>query len=281
MSKAYKALCGSAIIIAGGLLGLQILGALEYTQGGSTYTRASMIAAMVTLAALPIFIEAARRIGARGVAWALFLAFLSFLAYSLPANVGRTGEIKQAKVAEAAAVSRIRDDLERTSKTLEYAQPDMISECGTGEGKRCRAKRNTVQALEARKAMLETNLVAAEKSSPGDVGSETLSWGTAGMVPAANIRKLGIIGFALGLDIAIWALIWFATHVVSSHSAPVPRDTEAVLPPVEAAEEGPDNVTDWCHHFRAKHGRQPSIPEVQAAFPTVPKTTAWRRAKAA
>lgn len=280
MSKAYKALCGGAIVIAAGLLAVQIMGGIEYTQGGSTYTRVSMIAAMVTLAALPIFIEAARRIGARGVAVALFVAFLAFLAYSLPANVGRTGEIKQAKVAEAAAATRVRDDLERTTKTLEYAKPDMISECGTGEGKRCRAKRNTVAALEARKAMLESNLASAEKSAPGDVGSEVIAWASAGVLPAADVRKVGILGFALGLDVAIWALIWFATHVVSSHSAPVPPRSDA-LPDTEAEEEGPDNVTDWCHHFKARHGRQPSIPEVQAAFPTVPKTTAWRRARAA
>ena len=50
---------------------------------------------------------------------------------------------------------------------------------------------------------------------------------------------------------------------------------------IEAADEGPDNVTDWCQHFKVRHGRQPSIPEVMTAFPTVPKTTAWRRAKAA
>lgn len=281
MSKAYKALCGGAIVIAAGLLAVQIMGGIEYTQGGSTYTRVSMIAAMITLAALPIFIEAARRIGAHGVAVALFVAFLAFLAYSLPANVGRTGEIKQAKVAEAAAATRVRDDLERTTKTLEYAKPDMISECGTGEGKRCRAKRNTVAALEARKAMLEANLANAEKSAPGDVGSDVISWASAGTLPAADVRKVGILGFALGLDVAIWALIWFASQVVSRGSTPVPQRSDAVLPDTEASEAGPDNVTDWCAAFKARHGRQPSIHEVQAAFPTVPKTTAWRRARAA
>jgi len=228
-----------------------------------------MIAAMITLAALPIFIEAARRIGARGVASALFIAFLAFLAYSLPANVGRTGEIKEAKVSAAG-------ELVIAKQRLASFEERMAAECATGVGPKCRGWTRNVEAQKLMVAKLsETTTVA------GDVGSEALSWGTAGMVPAENIRKLGILGFAIGLDIAIWSLVWFATQVVSHSSTPVPPRSDVVLPETEAAEEGPDNVTDWCQHFKSRHGRQPSIPEVQAAFPTVPKTTAWRRAKAA
>jgi hypothetical protein len=40
-------------------------------------------------------------------------------------------------------------------------------------------------------------------------------------------------------------------------------------------------VVDWCRAFEAKHGRKPQIPELQAAFNNIPKTTAWRRIKAA
>jgi cation transport ATPase len=74
------------------LLGLQIVGGWEYTEGGTLYTRASMIAAMVTLAALPVFIEAARREGKPAISVALFVAFVAFLAYSLPAWRGQGGQ---------------------------------------------------------------------------------------------------------------------------------------------------------------------------------------------
>ena len=203
----------AALGLAGALLGLQIVGGLEYTEGGSLYTRASMIAAMVTLAALPVFIEAARRTGQRGIAAALFIAFCSFLAYSLPATTGRTGEVKEVKVTAAADVARIRDDIERTSKTLEWARQDWIAECGSGEGKKCRAKRNTVQALEDRKAKLEADLKAAGPGL-GDTGSDLWAWATG--LSAATIRKASVMAFAIGLDVVIWALIWFATAVLAT-----------------------------------------------------------------
>lgn len=234
----HKVAAYAALAMAGGLLGLQVVGGLEATEGGSLYTRASMVAAMVTLAALPVFIEAARRAGAKGAAAALCVAFLAFLAYSLPATVGRTGEIKQAKVAEASAVARTRDDLERVSKTLDWARKDMIDDCGTGEGKRCRAKRNTVEALEARKSKLSADLVAGEVKAPGDLGAETWAWASFGTVSAETIRRGSVLAFALGLDVVIWALIWFATIVFQR---------ENVSPTVQAAPrrelELPDDVT--------------------------------------
>lgn len=40
-------------------------------------------------------------------------------------------------------------------------------------------------------------------------------------------------------------------------------------------------VIDWVREFRRHNGRNPQIPELQAAFPQVARTTAWRRCKAA
>lgn len=204
-----------ALATAGALLGLQILGAIEYSEGGSLYARASIIAAMVTLAGLPVFIEAARQTKARGIMLALGVAFVALLAYSLPATVGKTGEVKVGKMADAAAVARVRDDLERTSKTLEWARKDMIEDCGSGEGKRCRAKRNTVQALEDRAGKLQTGLAVGEKSAPGDLGAEAWAWASGGYLTAETVRKGSVIAFALGLDVVIWALVWLATHILA------------------------------------------------------------------
>lgn len=97
----------------------------------------------------------------------------------------------------------------------------------------------------------------------------------------AALMLLEPLLWTLFFEIGTIVSLGYAFRTVPDYSTPVPRETAALLPPVDAAEEGPDNVTDWCHHFKARHGRQPSIPEVQAAFPTVPKTTAWRRARAA
>jgi len=203
-----------ALVIAGCLLSLQILAAWEYTQGASLYTTASMIAAMVTLAALPVFIEAARRAGFYGTALALGIAFCAFLVYSLPATTGRTGEVKEAKAVAGLDVARIRDDLERTTKTAEWARDDWIKECGTGEGIKCRSKRNTAQALEDRVAKLKADLKAAEPTATGDMGSDLWAWALAPVgATSAVVRKVSVLSFAIGLDMAIWSLIAFAVGV--------------------------------------------------------------------
>ena len=94
-----------ALGLAAALLGLQVILGLEYTAGGTPGTQIGMVLAMVTLALLPVFIETARRKGHKAIAVALGVAFVAFLAYSLPATTGRTGEIKEVKVAAAADVA--------------------------------------------------------------------------------------------------------------------------------------------------------------------------------
>ena len=50
--------------------------------------------------------------------------------------------------------------------------------------------------------------------------------------------------------------------------------------PVSLPVEESKQVVDWVKAFRARHGRDPQIPEVQAVF-DLPRTTAWRRIKSA
>lgn len=199
----------AALVMAAGLLGLQVVAAVEYTQGGTLYAQASMIAALVTVAALPVFIEAARRVSL-AIAGALLVAFVALLAYSLPAQIGRAGEVKESKARGSEAVAMAKTDLVATSKRLEWARGDWIEECRSGVGKQCNAKRQTVEALEARVTKLKGEVSTAPV---GDVASETLAWASAGMVSAETIRRGSVLAFVLGLDVSIWALIWFATKV--------------------------------------------------------------------
>ena len=282
----------AALAMAGCLLGLQIIGGLEYTEGGSLYTRASMIAAMVTLAALPVFIEAARQVGARGVALALFVAFVAFLAYSLPATTGRTGEIKEVKVSAAGDVVKLKDDLERSAKQAEWARQDWITECGTGDGKKCRGKRNTVQALDDRVEKLTAELAKMPKAA-GDLGSDL--WASALGLSPAVVRQVSVMSFAIGLDVVIWSLIWFATTVLtavpkaSNDNRPSISDSfqtdftppGARLPEVKQIEAETNVVSIWTKKFEAVHGRLPTVRELQLAFPDMSRTTVWRKSKAA
>lgn len=275
-----------ALGLAVALLGLQVILGLEYTAGGTLGTQASMIFAMVTLAVLPVFIEAARRYGFPALSWALLVPFVAFLAYSLPATTGRTGEIKETKVAAAADVARIRDDIQRTTVTLEWARKDWMTECGTGEGKKCRAKRNTVQALEDRVAKLEADLKKVP-AAPGDLGSDLWAWATG--ADASTVRKVSVLAFAIGMDFAIWALIWLATALLSAPIRAVndnrPQADVEPLPPATAiptARKG-ENVIEWKRRFQAENGRAPRLDEAELAFKDEPisRSTIYRRLKAA
>jgi hypothetical protein len=214
---------GGATALAGVLLTLQVVGGLEYTEGGTLYTRASMIAAMVTLAALPVFIEAARREGKPAIAVALFVAFCSFLAYSLPANVGRTGELKAAKVAEAASVERAKVELSNVKALLADARAAMAKECATGLGTKCLGRRSTVTALEDRQSRAEADVRKGEVTAHGDLGSETISWAVLGQLSPETVRKGSVVAFAAGLDIVIWALVWFACATAERKEKPTAK----------------------------------------------------------
>jgi len=208
----------AALASAGALLGLQVVGGLEAVAGGSLYTQASIIGAMVATAALPVFIHAAWRV-AKPIAVALFIGFVAFLAYSLPATVGRTGEIRHAKAAAGVDRATVEADLRATQTRLSWAADDLARECATGVGPACRGKTQTVSALEARVEKLRGELRAAPA---GDLGSETWAWATAGTVSAEAIRKVSTLAFALGLEMSIWSLVWLATVLLG-------RKTEATV----------------------------------------------------
>jgi hypothetical protein len=88
-----------------------------------------------------------------------------------------------------------------------------------------------------------------------------------------------------GTGIVLVATFGYAISMMQAKLEP------AVSPsvPLELAVE-PDNdddppgdraeVVSWVREFQARNGRKPQIPEVQARF-QLPKTTAWRRIKAA
>jgi hypothetical protein len=290
----------AALAMAGLLLSLQVLLGLEYTEGGSIGTQASMIAAMVTLAALPVFIEAARQAGARGVALALFVAFISFLAYSLPATTGRTGEIKETKVSAAGDVAGWKAEADSLTKSLIWARPEMLAECDGAPDPlppqgwpKCRRTKATVTSLQERQAKLES-MIAKAGPTAGDLGSDL--WASALGLSPAVVRQVSVMSFAIGLDVVIWSLIWFATTVLTavpkasndnrpgvsdSFQTDFPPPPAARMPEVKAIAPETNVIRVWAERFETKYGRKPSVKELQAAFPDESRTTVWRKSKAA
>lgn len=218
MRGKYYTLAGAAMLLAGSLLALQIAGGLEYTDGASFYTRISMIAAMATVAILPVFIHCAAHLS-KALAASLFVGFVAFLAYSLPANVGRIGEIKEGKVVAKLDAGRLESELASARRTLSYAIPDRDQEC-IKVGPECRRKRVTVQALETQIASNQAVLTGIGNGRLGDVGSDTLAWALAPTgISSDVIRKASGLALAFGLEIVIWALVWLATVATQAASA--------------------------------------------------------------
>lgn len=65
---------------------------------------------------------------------------------------------------------------------------------------------------------------------------------------------------------------------IGTCGTPVGTGAKPLALPAPSAE--PDPVVEWIHQFRARHGRNPRIPQVMAEF-RIPKTTAWRRLRSA
>lgn len=217
MAKYYIMAC-AAIIFAGVLLSLQIIGGLEATKGGSDYTRASMVVAMGTVALLPVFVHFAWHLS-KSLSIALMAGFLFFLGYSLPATVGRTSEVKEMKALSATDAASIKVKIADLEKTLRHAEPARAAECQGAPvvivppaWPECRRKTGSVDAFLKSKAELEAKLTGIGSDQLGDVGSETLAWALSPVAVKADvIRKASSLGLALGLECAIWALVWLGS----------------------------------------------------------------------
>lgn len=227
-----------ATVFAGVLLALQIVGGLEYTKSGTLYTQASMVVAMVTVALLPIFIHAAWKMS-RAISLVLFIGFVAFLAYSLPANIGRLGETKEVKALAAADAVTIQAQIADLDKTLRFAEPDMASECkGAPEPvtppawPECRRKRGSVEAFRSQRAALAKQLADIGNDRLGDMGSDTTAWLlTVTGIDATTVRKGSVVAFALGLEVAIFGLVWLAAMSFGRCWHPVAKPVEVRVTP--------------------------------------------------
>ncbi len=296
----------AALFAAAGLLVLQIIGGLEYTEGGSLYAKASMVASLTTVALLPIFIEVARQNKAWGICLALGVAFAAFLVYTLPATIGRTSEVRETKAVEASAtageVRRLEGELDRTQMRLADAFQKADQECSTGFRQKCEGWRSVVAERQARVDEL-TREISGVKPKSGDVGSEALAWTAAGFVSAESIRRLSSLSFGFGLDVVIWALVWFASSdkMRTAGKSPVVAepDKKADTPAPSIMETSHDlgpqapppkrktkrqakreKGVNWARNYRAKFGRSPPL-EVMSNVLRVPQTTAFRWRKLA
>lgn len=234
----------AALATGGALVALQVVAINEYSEGGSLYTKASGIAAVLCVAALPIWIEAARKARSYLVAGTLVVAFVALLAYSLPATIGRTGEIKETKAADTSKViedkARIEADHATTKKLVDEANRWQINACKGGNGPDCKAATFVLNQRSASLEKLTGQLARMKPAGAGDLGSDTLAWASAGWVTADTVRRSSALSFAIGLDLAIWSLFLLASHILAKPSTVSEnsfRASELILPEGVTAED--------------------------------------------
>lgn len=236
---------------------------------------------------------------------ALFLAGTGLVVY---ASVGRQAETTDTSTlaieARNAAIVSKGAELTKARTRFEEANRNADKEM-TGErcGQRCNDWRLRATEVKAHVAQLEAEIAALGPQRPVNSDARQMArlFGLFGLDEAKATAVLTLVKpflWTLFFEVGSIISLGFAFRSRPSTSLreagrraqandndPSCRDSEQTsfppLPPVPPPGPGArDNIVDWVREFRRVHNRDPQIPEVQAAFPGTPKTTAWRKAKA-
>lgn len=259
----------AATAIAAACVSYQTAVIWESLDAVSTVTKLGVPLATVSAAILPVLSEAAWRAGERLKAGLLLLPVFALLAFVLPSGVSRLGEAQEQRRVTAQTVQadqiKLRSDLAQAERLVAEAEAAAAVECKSGKGKRCDGVTFT---LRERQAVARD--LAARVASARPVAQTWLPDWHPAMLP-------------IGLELAAWVALFFGLGPLT-HSktvlVPVAANFNHPVPPVPPRGRDED-VIDWVREFRARHGRDPQLPEVQRQFPRLARTTAWRRCKAA
>jgi len=296
------AIVAGAAFTYGGLL--VILGADLFDLGKwDTTVQVTVLTVFGVIGAGHLF-ENARK-ASRWVAAAGFaVVFLGGTWLVVENSVGKQAEtsLLTASQADAAAERRvaIKGALVRAEAMLTEAQADLARECKTGKGKRCEGITATIgvyqAAVKGHVADLEKigpqkpiNTKASEMAKIAALfGFDEAKAKGLLMVLAPLLRTLFFeLGAIVSLGFAFRGITESAPGKITDEEIEefkkaTSNDTEP-LPPVRAIV--PDvtgsNIVPWAQAFRSEHGRAARLDEVQAAFPEVARSTAYRRLKAA
>jgi hypothetical protein len=147
----------------------------------------------------------------------------------------------------------------QAKEALDLSIKEREAECAGGLGQKCSKLRVLEEARRTALAALPPPM------------SHTLVADTTGL-PSWLVDLASAMAFSTGMLVLGFALIGFAAHEGGSEE----RTAVAPAVPVALPDER-EQVVSWVREYRRRHGRNPKIPEVRAAFPGTPKTTAWRR----
>lgn len=176
-----------------------------------------------------------------------------------------------------------KDEKDNADKALKAADDKANEERGKGGCKKiCLDWEAKAKEARERVAKAEARLKAAPVVRSESLIADVTGWS------ATAVEIIPALAFPTALLILGFVLVAFghdprghepaeATQTAPAVEAPATLTTALV--PLANDQESKEAIA-WVREFRAKHGRDPQIPELQAAHP-LPKTTAWRRIKEA
>lgn len=205
----------TAIGLGLALLALQTWMLLEHamaTPGHSLALLAAVPVVSITLAALPIMIEHCLRSRAFVKAAGLAIVFGLLVGYSLPQAIGRSGEARDAKIAEAASTARplkmMLDEIDTARKRVEDAAAEVKRESRDGGCKaRCEGWKRTQAEREARVDQLTRDIskMAAPKIGASDAPRIAAVLGIA----EATVNLYAPMFLPVAIEVGVWVLFWF------------------------------------------------------------------------
>lgn len=214
----------------------------------------------------------------------LAVLFLGSTGYVVVSSGARNAEQAGNKAAAIQAANAVRErelsQLAKAEAMLAEAQRKMASECASGNGTRCRGTRATVEvydaAIKGHLATLATLPAPKVASGYAHAAKVLQSWGMAVTDEWLSLNMPFVV--VLIAELGCISFLHLGLGHKKRPSPPQPKFRPEDLDPEPTRE---DVVIDWVRAFREANGRPPRIPELQSKFPDVPKTTAWRRCKAA
>lgn len=209
-------------------------------------------------------------------------------------SASRNAVVLESKVLAAQSAnaerSRVLAELDAAKQHREQTASAAARECRTGVGRLCRGAQANATAAEAHVESLTQRLdaMAAPKvEREYRRTAETLQVMLGITASSEAIEKWLILALpflqTLLLEIGTAVLFGYGLGHASREEPTTTRvsDNDNGQPPPQPTRPTDDaEVIDWVRAHRARHGRTPQIPDVQARF-GLSKTTAWRRIRAA
>lgn len=288
----WGAIAAGALCATGA--GAILLEDLRHTREPTVEHLLSIIVLVGTIAAGHMAMTELRRFRLLGAA-ALALLFALGSTWCVAMTAGRSADHREQLVAKAQAQNRGLDAMlaERQAavERLQLAEGEVLRECRSGFGGKCKGWQRAVAERQARIRELDAELAKAKPAVPVNATGR----GLAGMLILLGVttpreqleRVLDIVlPFMPALFFELGSIVFFSRGLPHGTRPPAPANDTA--PPPPAAREEPARepeqaaaVRDFVTAYRARHGRDPAPREVRAAFPALARATAWRYQRAA